>query len=75
MDEAGNALLFDFGLSKALGGTTGLTTSKDVKITLVYAAPELLQEGGEHSTWSDVWAWGCLLVAVRCLSELMNTTN
>lgn len=60
-------MLCDFGLAKVLEETpTGLTTEANPAYTLRYAAPELLRESVSlHTLPSDVWAWGCLFLAVR----------
>lgn len=60
------AQLCDFGLAKvAEGGASGLTTSSfDGKGTIRYLSPELLCDVPKRSTFSDTWAWGCLLLEV-----------
>ncbi|KIO22781.1 hypothetical protein M407DRAFT_216029, partial [Tulasnella calospora MUT 4182] len=65
------AVLMDFGLSKALEGTpSGLTTTSfGLRGSTRYMSPELVSEDDARRTLaSDVWAWGCLLLeaSVAC---------
>ncbi|KAG8981518.1 hypothetical protein FRB93_008574 [Tulasnella sp. JGI-2019a] len=64
------ALLCDFGLTLAADEVqTGLTTSKGFKGSVRYCSPELvMHEEARRTVFSDMWAWGCLLV------EIMNET-
>ncbi|KAG8929696.1 hypothetical protein FRC01_003918 [Tulasnella sp. 417] len=58
------AMLADFGLSKSMeAGSTGLTTSKNLKGTLRYYSPELTEDH-EVGLPSDIWALGCLALEV-----------
>ncbi|KAG8901620.1 hypothetical protein FRC00_005928 [Tulasnella sp. 408] len=58
-----DAVLCDFGVSSFIresGAASGLTTSKSIKGSLLYMAPELnLEDEPKHTLQSDVWAWGC----------------
>lgn len=61
------AVLMDFGLSKALEGTpSGLTTTSfGLRGSTRYMSPELVSEDDARRTLaSDVWAWGCLLLEI-----------
>lgn len=66
VNDAGDAMLCDFGLARILEDVpSGLTTTSAPGCTLRYAAPELVAgDGSVHSLASDVWAWGCLLLVV-----------
>ncbi len=64
IDEAGSALLTDFGAVKGLA-YTALTRTGTVVGTLEYLAPELLR-GDEASPASDIYALGCL--AYECVA-------
>ncbi|KAG8944715.1 hypothetical protein FRC04_001614 [Tulasnella sp. 424] len=63
VDESINAVLCDFGLARFIlesGVSSGLTTSKTLKGSTRYMAPELLLEGEtKHTLKTDVWAWAC----------------
>ena len=57
--EYGILKLSDFGLATRI---TDLTQEKDQKKgTPCYMAPELFQEDGIHSFYSDLWSLGCVL--------------
>ncbi|KAG8989475.1 general transcription repressor, partial [Tulasnella sp. 427] len=61
------AVLMDFGLSKALeGAPSGLTTTSfGLRGSTRYMSPELVSEDDARRTLaSDVWAWGCLLLEI-----------
>ncbi|KAG9022522.1 hypothetical protein FRB95_014668 [Tulasnella sp. JGI-2019a] len=60
------ALLCDFGLTLAADEVpTGLTTSKGFKGSVRYCSPELvMHEEARRTVFSDMWAWGCLLVEI-----------
>lgn len=70
VDDQGNILLCDFGVSKFISQrSTGLTTTNTGKSwTIRYAAPELLRQEASHTLKTDVWAWGCFLLEVRQIS-------
>jgi hypothetical protein len=55
-----HAYLTDFGLTKALGSTTGVTSTGVVVGTVDYMAPEQL-EGGPLDARTDVYSLGCVL--------------
>ncbi|KIO24312.1 hypothetical protein M407DRAFT_102030 [Tulasnella calospora MUT 4182] len=64
-------VLCDFGLAEVLesadDGPSGLTTSRSIRGSTRYMAPELIlaMDGVSRRTLeSDVWAWGCLLFEV-----------
>ncbi|KAG8964312.1 hypothetical protein FRC05_003862 [Tulasnella sp. 425] len=61
VNESLDAVLCDFGLATFImesGVSSGLTTSKSVKGSTRYMAPELLLENEARQTLkSDVWAW------------------
>lgn len=70
MTDDFQAILMDFGLSKAMEGTpSGLTTTSfGLRGSTRYMSPELVSEDDARRTLaSDVWAWGCLLLEVRCV--------
>ncbi|KAG9024280.1 hypothetical protein FRB95_011724 [Tulasnella sp. JGI-2019a] len=60
------ALLCDFGLTLAADEVpTGLTTSKGFKGSVRYCSPEVvMHEEARRTVFSDMWAWGCLLVEI-----------
>ncbi|KAG8986292.1 hypothetical protein FRB90_004102, partial [Tulasnella sp. 427] len=65
------AVLCDFGLAEVLDSTedgpSGLTTSRTIRGSLRYMAPELILEMDgmpKRTLESDVWAWGCLLYEI-----------
>lgn len=64
--DSGNAMLCDFGVTKALSNNpTGLTTGNLAKGTLRYASPELYVKNRKYVPLAcDTWAWGCLFLNV-----------
>lgn len=64
IDPEGNLKLSDLGVSRQLAGKTHTTTGPG---TPCYTSPEAL-ESGRHSYSSDVWAFGCTLHELCCLS-------
>jgi serine/threonine protein kinase len=64
LDEAGDAVLTDFGLARA-PDSTQLTREGQVVGSLHYLAPELI-EGGPATPAADIYALGCLLY--ECLA-------
>lgn len=71
-------MLCDFGLAEVLesadDGPSGLTTSRSIRGSTRYMAPELIlaMDGVPSRTLeSDVWAWGCLLFEV-CFGTIRN---
>jgi len=64
LDEAGDAVVADFGLARG-ADSTQLTREGQLVGTAHYLAPELI-EGRPASPASDVYAFGCLLV--ECLT-------
>jgi serine/threonine protein kinase len=59
LDEAGDAVLTDFGLARGTDSTQ-LTRDGQLVGSLHYLAPELI-EGGQATPASDIYALGCLL--------------
>lgn len=50
---------------------SGLTTSRNPTGTTRYLSPELLEDDTPHRTLkSDVWAWACVFVEVRCIQNI-----
>lgn len=65
VDRIAVAVLCDFGLAKLLEEPS--VTSVNLTGTVNYMSPELLEDSGEHSLQSDIWAWGCVLLEVATL--------
>lgn len=67
MNAVEKAVLCEFGLARILAEVpSGLTTSTVHMGTTRYASPELVNSDNPcHTSQSDVWAWGCLLLVVR----------
>ncbi|KAG8874939.1 hypothetical protein FRB97_005515 [Tulasnella sp. 331] len=65
VNDVGDAMLCDFGLTKVLGAEpSGLTTDDgNFKGAVRWTSPEVL-EGEDKSLSSDVWSWGCLLLEI-----------
>eukprot|EP00232_Nephroselmis_pyriformis_P028590 CAMPEP_0182871638 /NCGR_PEP_ID=MMETSP0034_2-20130328/11237_1 /TAXON_ID=156128 /ORGANISM="Nephroselmis pyriformis, Strain CCMP717" /LENGTH=310 /DNA_ID=CAMNT_0025004199 /DNA_START=152 /DNA_END=1080 /DNA_ORIENTATION=+ len=64
LDENGRVKLCDFGLSRRLSDIAKASVAQlpqGKRGTPCYMAPELFQDGGVHSTASDLWALGCVL--------------
>ncbi|KAG8871405.1 hypothetical protein FRB97_008720, partial [Tulasnella sp. 331] len=61
INEAGEAVFCDFGLSR-VSSSSGLS-SLDLAFrgTVPWSSPELLNEEMKQSPASDIWAWGCLV--------------
>ncbi|KAG8893202.1 hypothetical protein FRB99_002140, partial [Tulasnella sp. 403] len=65
INDDGEAMLCDFGLSKLLEDVpSGLTTTNGQKGTLRYMAPEQFGEKPLYTTETDVYAFGCLAIGV-----------
>jgi serine/threonine protein kinase len=67
VDDEGCAKIGDFGLAKSFQETaTGLTTSGRALGTIPWVAPELINASLPcHTTNSDVWAFGFVILEVR----------
>jgi YVTN family beta-propeller protein len=63
-----HAYLADFGLTKRVGGTRGLTVSGQVLGTIDYVAPEQV-EGGAVDGLADQYSLGCVLF--ECLTGVV----
>ncbi|KAG8892457.1 hypothetical protein FRB99_002696, partial [Tulasnella sp. 403] len=71
ISDTGEAKLCDFGLSKVLDNApSGLTSSGLGAGTLRWMAPELLN-GQKPTTQSDIYSFGCLVLATMQLAEVM----
>ncbi len=55
--------LIDFGSAQRTEGHTGLTTSPST--TKPYEAPEIIHPFNIFTPWSDMYAYGCVLLEVR----------
>ncbi|KAJ3269681.1 Map microtubule affinity-regulating kinase [Terramyces sp. JEL0728] len=62
LDQSGNALVSDFGLSRAYGESDYMKTFCG---TPCYCAPEILAGKPYHGTQSDIWAMGVILYAMN----------
>lgn len=60
-DEAGEALVSDFGLAKMIGSDSDLTRTITIMGTPHYMAPEMARKEGGITTASDVWSLGVIL--------------
>lgn len=62
MDDDGNPLLCDFGISRMLEKTATYpishTTATGLRGTVRYMSKELLKENASHTESSDIWAFG-----------------
>ncbi|KAG9031568.1 hypothetical protein FRB95_002562 [Tulasnella sp. JGI-2019a] len=60
------AIICDFGLCIALDEVpTGLTSAYGFKCSIRWCSPELItEEHPRRTVYSDLWAWGCLLVEI-----------
>lgn len=57
-NEYGVLKLCDFGLARLI---SDLQVEENKKGTPYYMAPELFEEGGVYSFYSDLWSFGCVL--------------
>ena len=57
-NEYGILKLCDFGLARLI---SDLQSEENKKGTPYYMAPELFEEGGVYSFYSDLWSFGCVL--------------
>ncbi|KAF8592368.1 kinase-like protein [Ramaria rubella] len=66
IDDSGQPVLADFGLSKILEDITGVpfTQSKGVSESYRWFAPELCSSPGVISTYSDVFAYGMTIIEI-----------
>ncbi|KAG8888700.1 hypothetical protein FRB99_004091 [Tulasnella sp. 403] len=64
VNDAGVAVLHDFGLSKSVGETPHVLMDTTFRRagTLHFEAPELLLHDTYKTMRGDVWAWGCTLL-------------
>ncbi len=72
IDDAGNAIIIDFGLSNAIedefsGMTTSLTSIRNGGNTRWIAPEILMDENSSKSVDSDAYAWGCVALEVISL--------
>jgi len=63
-DESGRALLTDFGVARARGGTETLTAAGGVVGTPAYMSPEQAAGRGEMDGRSDIYSLGVLAYAI-----------
>ncbi|KAF8515358.1 kinase-like protein, partial [Hysterangium stoloniferum] len=63
VSDQGIPCLSDFGLSRILGDSVGLTTSSDVGGSLRWMSPELFQDK-KIDEQSDVWAFGMTVIEI-----------
>ncbi|KAG8955752.1 hypothetical protein FRC04_007743 [Tulasnella sp. 424] len=70
-----DVVLCDFGLAPFVlesGVSSGLTTSKSVKGSVRYMAPELFTNAGaKYTLESDVWAWACTAFEICTSSKVL----
>ncbi|KZV95678.1 kinase-like protein, partial [Exidia glandulosa HHB12029] len=64
ISDDGVARLCDFGLSRLLVEHSQSITHTGVRGSSRWMAPELFLDGERHSSYSDIWAMGCLLLEV-----------
>jgi len=69
MDERGRPLLADFGAATSVEANTATET---MAVTIMYAAPEVLESGGAD-TRSDIYSLGLTLLAVAIGEHPMGT--
>jgi serine/threonine protein kinase len=73
IDAHGRALLSDFGLvivGENTAGRIGAATEYHQGQTVRWTAPEIL-DGGKKTTAGDVYAFGCVCLAVSVLVRLV----
>ena len=61
LNEYGTLKLADFGLARKIVDLVQSDSDQQRRGTPYYMAPELFQEGGVYSFYSDFWAFGCIL--------------
>ncbi|KAG8900387.1 hypothetical protein FRB99_006095, partial [Tulasnella sp. 403] len=84
INNEGDAMLCDFGLSKLLQDVpSGFTTTTRQKGTTRWMAPEQFGEHAVYTTQSDIYAFGCLVIGMispfiicqltkhACIAEIM----
>ena len=66
VDDQFHARLADFGLT-IVGDTStnGMTTTGSGAGSLRWKAPEFHEGSARRTTFGDIWAFGCLCIAVR----------
>ncbi|KAG8894521.1 hypothetical protein FRB99_001202, partial [Tulasnella sp. 403] len=76
IDNDGEAMICDFGLSKLLQDIpSGFTTSNGQKGTTRWMAPEQFGEKAVYTTQSDIYAFGCLIIGTLLASAVRQFTE
>lgn len=78
LNEYSNLKLCDFGLAKKivdLINTSDAENNKPKSGTPYYMAPELFQDDGVYSFYSDIWALGCVLYELATGKPPFNATG
>mmetsp|Transcript_19792 Transcript_19792/g.36474 ORF Transcript_19792/g.36474 Transcript_19792/m.36474 type:complete len:1210 (+) Transcript_19792:2977-6606(+) len=74
LNEFGSLKLSDFGLARKLVDMVQFEADNK-RGTPCYMAPELFQESGVHSIYSDIWSLGCVLYEMANGSPPFTSSN
>jgi serine/threonine protein kinase len=69
VEEGGNVLLTDFGISHNWSETLRTTTRGPTARTSIYCAPEVTDEEESRSSSSDIWSLGCVFLEMATVLQ------